>query len=346
MNVMMEMPARRHSSVEVGYKGYHKTVLYRLIKDRTLELRQLVEQLLRDEPLDYLQQRDIQTEISQILDTIRINSPSVLRNTNLTNNPNHSVSSFTVVATSNSSNVHGNGVFLNMDPPTSRGSFANYHYNTSHSVQPQTIPSDRESGSDTRGVSLPGQPTNRLQLPSVKTLLVKDSTNSAGPGSPNLAVITEIELSNHSSPFAEQSSESVTNESSINVPVTVPQNVNTSTGTDLNGCKSFTHLETNIRNISTDATTAPSVPSNTVKREKIKKNQCHICGRICSRPSTLQTHLTIHTGDKPYICKWANCNKCFNVKSNMLRHFKRHECKSGVNPAVTVRPSEPKSVVI
>ncbi|AQZ15460.1 YPR013C [Zygosaccharomyces parabailii] len=57
------------------------------------------------------------------------------------------------------------------------------------------------------------------------------------------------------------------------------------------------------------------------------RKQCPVCGKICSRPSTLKTHFLIHTGDTPFKCTWHNCKKSFNVKSNMLRHLKSHERK-------------------
>lgn len=64
--------------------------------------------------------------------------------------------------------------------------------------------------------------------------------------------------------------------------------------------------------------------SSAVKHRK----QCTICGKICSRPSTLKTHYLIHTGDTPFKCMFEGCNKAFNVKSNMLRHMKCHQRKS------------------
>lgn len=57
------------------------------------------------------------------------------------------------------------------------------------------------------------------------------------------------------------------------------------------------------------------------------RKQCPVCGKVCSRPSTLKTHFLIHTGDTPFKCTWADCDKSFNVKSNMLRHLKSHERK-------------------
>lgn len=57
-----------------------------------------------------------------------------------------------------------------------------------------------------------------------------------------------------------------------------------------------------------------------------KKNKygCKFCGKHFSRPSSLSTHLNIHTGDKPFICPYKDCCKRFNARSNMTRHHKTH----------------------
>ena len=57
--------------------------------------------------------------------------------------------------------------------------------------------------------------------------------------------------------------------------------------------------------------------------EKIKYH-CNICGKRFKRPSSLSTHMNIHTGNKPFNCPFDNCSKSFNAKSNMLRHYKLH----------------------
>ncbi|CCK69979.1 C2H2-type zinc finger protein KNAG_0D02290 [Huiozyma naganishii CBS 8797] len=57
------------------------------------------------------------------------------------------------------------------------------------------------------------------------------------------------------------------------------------------------------------------------------RKQCPVCGKVCSRPSTLKTHYLIHTGDTPFKCTWGDCTKSFNVKSNLMRHLKSHERK-------------------
>ncbi|KDQ07425.1 hypothetical protein BOTBODRAFT_87249, partial [Botryobasidium botryosum FD-172 SS1] len=51
-----------------------------------------------------------------------------------------------------------------------------------------------------------------------------------------------------------------------------------------------------------------------------KAHHCPICAKAFTRPSSLNTHMTVHTGAKPYICEVPSCGRKFSVHSNMRRH--------------------------
>ncbi|KIK55204.1 hypothetical protein GYMLUDRAFT_144118, partial [Collybiopsis luxurians FD-317 M1] len=54
-----------------------------------------------------------------------------------------------------------------------------------------------------------------------------------------------------------------------------------------------------------------------------KKHPCPICQKRFSRPSALRIHMNTHTGATPFLCPHPTCGQEFNVKSNMVRHYKR-----------------------
>ncbi|CAG8447298.1 8318_t:CDS:2 [Diversispora eburnea] len=62
-----------------------------------------------------------------------------------------------------------------------------------------------------------------------------------------------------------------------------------------------------------------------------KKHACNYCNMRFSRPSTLQTHIYTHTGEKPFRCNEDGCGRCFSVVSNLRRHQKIHVNKKGQN---------------
>ena len=66
------------------------------------------------------------------------------------------------------------------------------------------------------------------------------------------------------------------------------------------------------------------------KRSKMKY-ECPLCGKMLTRSSSLQAHMSIHTKVRPFKCAWEGCSKTFNVKSNLTRHFKLHFIKSKPN---------------
>ncbi|KAL9077677.1 MAG: hypothetical protein Q9161_000049 [Pseudevernia consocians] len=56
-----------------------------------------------------------------------------------------------------------------------------------------------------------------------------------------------------------------------------------------------------------------------------KKHKCKICDKRFTRPSSLQTHMYSHTGEKPYACEAQGCGRHFSVVSNLRRHRKVHK---------------------
>ncbi|ODA78326.1 hypothetical protein RJ55_05707 [Drechmeria coniospora] len=55
-----------------------------------------------------------------------------------------------------------------------------------------------------------------------------------------------------------------------------------------------------------------------------KKHKCKVCDKRFTRPSSLQTHMYSHTGEKPFACEVEGCGRHFSVVSNLRRHRKIH----------------------
>lgn len=81
------------------------------------------------------------------------------------------------------------------------------------------------------------------------------------------------------------------------------------------------------RHSSAPLTSAPQRPSavpTPAETQKLLRYQCSRCLKVFTRSSALQSHILVHTGDRPFVCPHSSCSKSFNVKSNMNRHFKTH----------------------
>ncbi|PLW17432.1 hypothetical protein PCASD_16377 [Puccinia coronata f. sp. avenae] len=66
--------------------------------------------------------------------------------------------------------------------------------------------------------------------------------------------------------------------------------------------------------------TSPS----TASEQPVKKHRCQTCGRAFQRQTTLTQHQITHTGERPYSCPVAGCDKAFTTASNAKRHAKTH----------------------
>ncbi|KAL2199528.1 hypothetical protein P885DRAFT_66472 [Corynascus similis CBS 632.67] len=74
--------------------------------------------------------------------------------------------------------------------------------------------------------------------------------------------------------------------------------------------------------------------SSRVSSSAQKKHKCKVCDKRFTRPSSLQTHMYSHTGEKPFGCEVEGCGRRFSVVSNLRRHKKVHK-RGGETPSDT-----------
>ena len=55
-----------------------------------------------------------------------------------------------------------------------------------------------------------------------------------------------------------------------------------------------------------------------------RKFICNMCGKKFALAQYLKDHMNIHTGYKPYVCKFEGCNEAFSQAGKLSVHTKQH----------------------
>jgi len=142
-------------------------------------------------------------------------------------------------------------------------------------------------------------------------------------------------------PQPSSSHSSISNESGRGYPYYAPSSAGsvTDSATDYssaasdNGYDSMAHSRTLPRPTQLlGAPLGPPAPSSMMTQfsskmsaNTQKKHKCKVCEKRFTRPSSLQTHMYSHTGEKPFACDVEGCGRHFSVVSNLRRHKKVHK---------------------
>jgi len=77
--------------------------------------------------------------------------------------------------------------------------------------------------------------------------------------------------------------------------------------------------------------------------DKMDRRRCPQCSKVFRRPSSLEDHLNVHSGNKPHVCPFERCKTGFATKSNMKRHFATHRAGTLEEYSVSGKVNKAKS---
>lgn len=81
--------------------------------------------------------------------------------------------------------------------------------------------------------------------------------------------------------------------------------------------------------------------SQNVRGQVAAPNSCTICGKTLSSQSSLDRHMLVHSGERPFRCKI--CDMSFTTNGNMHRHARIHEKNGSSTPKPSGRKSSASS---
>ena len=92
-------------------------------------------------------------------------------------------------------------------------------------------------------------------------------------------------------------------------------------GKSENGSKTF---RCDYANCTKVFTTRFSLRRHYLTHLGIKEHQCQFCGKRFSLAQYLKEHIYIHTGEKPFMCRYPGCGKRFRQAGKLSIHKKLH----------------------
>ena len=172
-------------------------------------------------------------------------------------------------------------------------------------------------GASQRILAVPQQSFNDIPRPIYESRTQQAPTENYG--FPTESVSSYSTSSNHGYPYYAGSASG-----SVGDP-TDGSSVTSDAGYDFRG---FRTLPRPSQLMDTSISPAPqsmmSQFSSKMSSNTQKKHKCKVCEKRFTRPTSLQTHMYSHTGEKPFACEVEGCGRHFSVVSNLRRHRKVH----------------------